>query len=248
MLEGVLPVARAEMHAAQELHEFRMDAVYAHLENGGFALFLDELFDFLAGLRDDFLDAGRMDPSVQDQFLQGDAGDLAAHRVKARKHDGFRRIVDDQVHARRLFQRADVAAFASDDAAFHLIVGKRHHGNGHFGNVICRTLLDGGDDVFLRLPGRIFLRLGVNFLQLLRDIVPGVFLDTANEVFLGFFLGESGDLFQHALLLIDDLLNFLVFPFQLFVTGLHALFLAFQGFDLLVKTFFLVLQAAFGPL
>ena len=114
--------------------------------------------------------------------------------------------------------------------------------------MVGRALLDGGDDIFLGLSRGVFLCLGVDFLQFPGDIVPGVFLDTANEVFLGFFLGESGDLFQHALLLIDDLLDLLVFPFQLFVTGLHALFLAFQGFDLLVKTFFLILQVAFGPL
>ena len=38
-----------------------------------------------------------------------------------------RGIVDDEVHARGGFQRADVAALAADDAALHFIAGQRHH-------------------------------------------------------------------------------------------------------------------------
>mgnify|MGYP003694351303 CR=1 FL=1 len=42
-------------------------------------------------------------------------------------HHGLRRIVDDQVDARRSFQSANIAALAPDDLSFELIVGQRKH-------------------------------------------------------------------------------------------------------------------------
>ena len=81
--------------------------------------------DFLARLVDDFLDAARMDASVGHELLERQARDLAAHRIEARDDDRVRRVVDDDVDAGRELERADVSAFAADDAALHLVVRQR---------------------------------------------------------------------------------------------------------------------------
>ena len=64
-----------------------------------------------------------MDAPVGDEVLHGDAADLAAHRVEARDGDALRRVVDDEVGPGQLLERADVASFAADDAAFQVVRG-----------------------------------------------------------------------------------------------------------------------------
>ena len=50
--------------------------------------------------------------------------------------DGFRRVVDDEVDARQVLERADVATLASDDSALHVVGGQLDDGDGRF----CRWL------------------------------------------------------------------------------------------------------------
>src|SRR6185503_19112367 len=56
MLENVLAVGRAVLEPAQELHDLRVHAVDAHLEDRGVAQLDDLLVDLLLDLRDDLLD------------------------------------------------------------------------------------------------------------------------------------------------------------------------------------------------
>ena len=83
--------------------------------------------DLTAHLVDDLFDASRLDASVLDQILQRQTGDLATDRIKTGNRDRFRRIVDDQIHAGRLFDRFDVSSFATDDASLHLFAWQRDH-------------------------------------------------------------------------------------------------------------------------
>ena len=64
--------------------------------------------------------AGWMRPSCE-QLLERHAGDLAAHAVEAGQDDRVRRVVDDEVDAGEVLERADVAALAADDAALHVV-------------------------------------------------------------------------------------------------------------------------------
>src|SRR4051812_49788401 len=87
-----------------------------------------------------------MNAAVLHEALERDAGDLAADRIEAGEDDRFRRVVDDQVDARRQFERADVAAFASDDAALEVVARQRSEEHtselqSHV-NLVCRLLLE----------------------------------------------------------------------------------------------------------
>ncbi len=87
-----------------------------------------------------------MDAAVGDELVQGQAGDLPADRVEAADDDHARRVVDDQVHARGLFEGADVAAFAADDPPLHFVVGDAHRAGCRLGGVRGRVALQRGDD------------------------------------------------------------------------------------------------------
>ena len=73
------------------------------------------------GLVVGLLDPRRVDAPVLQQLLERHARDLAAHAVEAGEDDRVGRVVDDEVDAGEVLQRADVAALAADDAALHVV-------------------------------------------------------------------------------------------------------------------------------
>src|SRR5919198_5256659 len=81
----------------------------------------DLLVDLLLGALERLLDPGGMDPPILHELLEREPRRLAADGVEARQDDRLRRVVDDEVHAGRRLERADVPALASDDPALHVL-------------------------------------------------------------------------------------------------------------------------------
>ena len=106
-----------------------MHAVNAQIKRGFFSFLFNDILQFLFSLFDNFLNAPGVDPPVGDQAFQGDLRGLPAIHVKARNGHRFGGVIDNDINARRGLQRADIAAFPSDDAAFHFIAGQRHDGD-----------------------------------------------------------------------------------------------------------------------
>jgi hypothetical protein len=79
---------------------------------------------------------------IRHELEEGDAGDLATQRVERRERDGLRRLVDDEVHAGRGLQGADVASLLADDPALHLLRGDRHAGLRQLHGRVRRAPLD----------------------------------------------------------------------------------------------------------
>ena len=140
--EDVLPVAGAELQPAEQAEQFGSHPVDVGVEHGLLAGVLDLFLDLVPGLGVHLFDLGRMDAPVGDQFGQGEAGDLAPDRVEAREHDGLGSVVDDEVDAGKVLERADVAPLAPDDAALHVVGGKLDHRHGRVGHVAGGRALD----------------------------------------------------------------------------------------------------------
>jgi len=71
----------------------------SNLQKSCLSLFAHHGFNFLLRLFYHFLDSRRMDSSVYNQTLQSDSGNLSSNRIKARKNDCLRCIVDNQLYA-----------------------------------------------------------------------------------------------------------------------------------------------------
>src|SRR5207248_5528054 len=106
------------------------------------ALLLDEDFDFFAGIVENFFDPRRMNAAVGDELVQRLAGNLAADRIETADDDHAGRVVDDDIDARDLFERADIPPFAADDPAFHFVARN----------------IDGAGRAFVLVSGRIPLQ------------------------------------------------------------------------------------------
>ena len=78
--------------------------------------------------------AGWMRPSSI-SFDERDLRGLAADAVERREHDRLRRVVDDEVDAGEVLEGADVAAFAADDPALHVVGRELDERDGRLGRV-----------------------------------------------------------------------------------------------------------------
>ena len=185
-----------------------MEVVHAQLERRGFSVLPHGFFHFRLHLFDDFFDARRMDAAVGDEPLDSLLRDLAAIRIEARQDDRARRVVDDQVDAGGLFERADVAPFAADDAPLQVIARQIHHRHRGLGRVLGGAALDGLGDVLPRFGAGLLARLGVEAFDEVRGIAPRVGLDMLQQQVFGFFGRQPGQAFELVLLRGDELLVF----------------------------------------
>ena len=206
VVQHVLTVAGAVLQASHELKNVRVQVVQAEVERHIARFFSHGGIRFFPDLQDHFFDTRRMDAAIGDQPLNRHLGDLATIRIEARQDNRARRVVHDQVDARRQFERADVAALAPDDTALQIVAWQIDDRDGRFDGVIGRAPLDGLGDVVFRAVGRRFTRLGVEALQQVGRIVPGIGFHVLDEQFLGLLAGEAGDAFELALLVGHELL------------------------------------------
>src|SRR5918992_1302373 len=105
--EHVLAVGGAVLEPAQHPDQLGVQVGDADLQAGVLTGPADLAFDLLLGPVVGLLDAGRVDPAVGDQLLQGEPADLAPDRVEAGQQDGLGGVVDDQVDPGDRLEGAD---------------------------------------------------------------------------------------------------------------------------------------------
>src|SRR5829696_171953 len=145
--ENVLAVGcpvfqRAEKPQQVVVHSARDLGVVERLAACG----LNLLLHVLAGLRDDLLDAPRVDAPVLHEPFHRDPRHLAPDRVEAGDHHRLGRIVDDNVYARGGLEGPYVPTLAAYYPALHVVRWQRHSLDRRFrGQVRGETLHSGGD-------------------------------------------------------------------------------------------------------
>ena len=136
--------------------------------------------------------------------LQRQTGHLAANRIKRGDDNGLGRVVDDQIDARRGFERANVAAFAADDAALHILVGQVDHGNGGLGHMVGSAFLNGQRDNVAGFLFALFLGVLLDIAHKHGGVVIRVLLDAGDEHLARFVLRHRADALHFGLLLGDE--------------------------------------------
>ena len=117
-----------------------------------------------------------MNTSVHNELLQSDSCNLSADGIEAGKNDGFRCIVDNEIHTGHGLKGTDISSLATDDTTFHLIIGKLYHRDCRLGYMISRTFLNGIDHIFLCFLACVFLCSGFQlFIELRRVMLDFVF-------------------------------------------------------------------------
>src|SRR5579875_1238928 len=196
--QHVLTVAGAEAQLAEQLDELRMDALHARLHHR----LLPELHDvgLKLGLRlvVHLLDPRRMDATVLEQLLEREPRDLPADAVEAREHHRSRGIVDDEVNAGEVLERADVAPFAPDDPPLHVVSRELHHRHGRLGCVARSHPLHAHREDVAHPPLGLALGLLLDLANSLGGIVARLVLDLLEQQLLRPRCREAGDALELA--------------------------------------------------
>ena len=240
----VLAVGGAVLQPPDQLDEVGVQAVDAQVHDRFFALALHLQLKLAAALVHRFLDAGGVDAAVRDQALQRQAGDLAAGLVKARQRDGLGRVVNDEVAAGGGLQRADVAAFAADDAALHLIRGQRHDADGGFAGGVGRAAGDGLADHLAGDGVAFILHVGLVGGHTHGFFVGQLVVDLLEQHGAGVLLRHGGDGFELFDLAQLELFQLVQAGFNELRALFEVLLLALHGGGALVQRLLLLVHAA----
>ena len=124
MLENILTVTGSIFQSAYKLYKLRIKSVNIGLKYRSFALLLDNIFNLFLRLLNHFLNSARMNSSVSYQLFKRTSCNLTSYRVKSRKYNRLRRIVNYQIYSCKRFYRSNVSAFTADYSSLHFIIGK----------------------------------------------------------------------------------------------------------------------------
>lgn len=235
-----------------DLEQVLREALDAQLFCRALAELEHHLADLLLHLRDDFLDARRLDAAVLEQFLHREFGDVAARQVEAREDDRARCVINNDVNARGLFKRDDVTAFLTDDLALHVLARQLHHGRGRLAAHLGRVPLHGLGHQVLRLLLDPFLHLFLFQADLSGEVLGEFLLEFIPELLLRLILAQFGDFLQCLAVLSRGDGNFLFvgiqFALRLFQAAalpLDFLHFAVQCALFLLQTTLLLLELRF---
>src|SRR5512133_2738973 len=96
------------------------------------------------------LDASGMYSPVGHQLSQGHAGGFSPYRFKVREQHRFRCVINHDVHAGDLLECPHVAAFSTNDSAFHIVARKMDRRNNRLRSQLGGETLYGSDNDLLR--------------------------------------------------------------------------------------------------
>ena len=135
-----------------------------------------------------FLNSGRLNASVLNQFLHRALRNIPSHQIEARHDNGIGRIINDHIHASRALKCTDIASFFADDASFQIITRALHHRGGGFGSDLrCIALHRLRHEIFRML---IHIALGIlpQKFRLRSKESAELFLHLCKKLIFGFFL------------------------------------------------------------
>src|SRR5579862_36252 len=207
VLEHVLPVARPEAKTADDLLQLLVERPAVRLEDRLLAGLPHDLFQLRLRLVVRLLDPRRMDPAVLDELRQRQARDLAAEPVEGRQHNRVRRVIDDEVDAGEVLERADVATLAADDAALHVVGRDLDHGDRRLCRVARGDALQRVGDEVPRPPLRLCTRLLLEHAHAPCELVAGQLLPALEQLPLRLLLRQPGDALERLLLRVLQLLQ-----------------------------------------
>ena len=165
--------------------------MYPNFQCCGFSFFPHHGLDFFLCFFNHFLNSGRMDTAIYNQFFQSDSGYFSADWIKSGKHHCLRRIINDQIHSRQSFQGSDITAFTTNDPSLHLIAWKLYNRNCSFCHMVCCTFLYSSYYIFFCLFVRVFSCPALQFLVKLGGVNFHFIFNSFQQIIFCLFGGKT---------------------------------------------------------
>ncbi len=222
VLQQVLAVRRTVLHLSYQTNKLRMQTVYTQVDGCAFAYLYDLFFDLLGYFRYHLLDTCRVDSSVLNELMQTQSGYLAADGIECAQGDALRRIIYYDLHTCGSFEGADVSSFATDDAAFHLVVVNVEDAHCVLHCCFAGYTLDGLDDHLLCFHAGVQACFVHRLVDERHSLGACFGFQTLNELLLCLLGRHAGEFFELLLCLLVKLFGFggLIFDYLLLFLNL----------------------------
>jgi len=101
----------------------------SEVDGGSFPHLVNLLFNLFGNLQHHLFDTGRMNTTIRYQLMKRQPGNLSPNRIEGRQNDGFRGVINDNLHTRYRFESADISPFTANNPALNLVVLNMKHRN-----------------------------------------------------------------------------------------------------------------------
>ena len=246
VVQNALAERGAEAQAAKRANELGMQVVNTNVERRLLASLLDLLVHELFGLRVHLFDASGMNAAVGDEVFHGDAANFTTNGIEARNGYALRRVVDEQVYARKLLEAANIATFATDNAALQ-VVGRNVDGfHRGFGRVIGGDALNCEAQDFARLLVGFslgtLLGLANNGGAFMRDLIAKV----VEQFLLRLFGRHAGDMLEAHIYFLNGTVQIALTTLDLTLHGRELMLAGIEALDAAINGFLALRNAVFG--
>ncbi|MBT9160005.1 MAG: hypothetical protein DDT27_01028 [Dehalococcoidia bacterium] len=123
----ILPVAKTILETPQQADDLRVQPNNPRLKRNLLPFNLNIGLYLLLCLLYHFLNAPRVDSTIQNEPFQRNPGNLTANRIEAREAHRLGGIINDEVSPGSRFQCPYVASLPTYKPAFHLVTGKGYY-------------------------------------------------------------------------------------------------------------------------
>ena len=100
-----------------------------YIKGCSFTRLLYACFNFTSSLLYHLFYTRRMNSTVGNKLFKSNASDFSSNRIKARKSNCFRCIIDNKLNSCQLFKHLDVSSFSTDYASLHVFTRERYNRN-----------------------------------------------------------------------------------------------------------------------
>ena len=122
MLQKVLAIRRTILHFSNDTNQLWMEAVDSEVNSRTFSRFYNLVVKLFLNLGNNLFNASRVYTSIGNKLVKSQSANLTTYRVKARNHDGFRCVVNNNLNATGSLKRPDVASLTTNNTSLHLII------------------------------------------------------------------------------------------------------------------------------
>ena len=203
MVQIVLSVTGPVLQPPQDLHELGVEIRQTEFKDDLLRFFDHEFINVGFHLLDDFFDARRVNPPIVHQPFQRDLGYFSTEGIEARENHRLRRLVNNQIYARRSLECPDIAPLAPDDSALHGVVGNWKHGDRGLRHIVSGDTLNGPGNNLTCFPLCALLRFVNDTLRAPSGFQPSLALDLRDELSFRVFDRQTCYAFQRLPVLLD---------------------------------------------
>ena len=121
VIQDILAIGSTVAQSAKNLFQFGIKVMNAGIEGCLRSSFFNLLINVLFSFMEHLFNTSRMNTSVTNKILHSNAGDFTTNGIMGRNRYAFRSVINDEVSARNLLKRTNIATLTANNATLQIV-------------------------------------------------------------------------------------------------------------------------------